>query len=63
MGLPLKRSLSLVAVILSRRGLRERIRIIASGKLAKPDQVAWAIRDGADLVVSASGNILALGCV
>ena len=63
MGLPLKESLPLVADILSRHGLRERIRIIASGKLTNPGQVAWAMCAGADLVVSARGFMLALGCV
>ena len=63
MGLPLKESLPLVADVLSRHGLRERIRIIASGKLTNPGQVAWAMCAGADLVVSARGFMLALGCV
>ncbi len=63
MGLLLKESLPLVADILSRHGLRERIRIIASGKLMNPGQVAWAMCAGADLVVSARGFMLALGCV
>lgn len=63
MGLPLRESLPLVADILSRHGLRERIRIIASGKLTNPGQVAWALCAGADLVVSARGFMLALGCI
>jgi glutamate synthase domain-containing protein 2 len=63
MGLPLKESLPLVADILTRHGLRERIRIIASGKLTNPGQVAWALCAGADLVVSARGFMLALGCI
>ena len=60
MGLPLKESLPLVAYRRSGRGLRKRIRIIASGKLTKPDQVAWAMCAGVDLVVSARSFMLAL---
>ena len=63
MGLPLKESLPLVTDILSRHGLRERIKIIASGKLTNPGQVAWALCAGADVVVSARGFMLALGCI
>lgn len=63
MGLPLKESLPLVADILGHHGLRERRRTIASGKLTNPGQVAWAMCAGADLVASACGYMLALGCV
>ena len=63
MGLPLKESLPLVVDILSRHGLRDRIKIIASGKLTNPGQVAWALCAGADIVVSARGFMLALGCI
>ena len=60
MGLLLKESLPLVAYRRSGRGLRKRIRIIASGKLTKPGQVAWAMCAGVDLVVSARSFMLAL---
>jgi glutamate synthase domain-containing protein 2 len=63
MGLPLKESLPLVVNILVRHGLRDRIRIIASGKLTNPGQVAWALCAGADIAVSARGFMLALGCI
>ena len=49
--------------ILTRHGLRERIKIIASGKLTNPGQVAWAFCAGADIAVSARGFMLALGCI
>lgn len=63
MGLPLKESLPLVVNILTRHGLRDRIKVIASGKLTNPGQVAWALSTGADVAVSARGFMFALGCI
>lgn len=63
MGLPVKESLPLVADILARYGLKERIRLIASGKLITPGEVAWAMCVGADFVVSARGFMFSLGCI
>ncbi|MCW8328607.1 FMN-binding glutamate synthase family protein [Photobacterium sp. SDRW27] len=62
-GLPLKESLPLVVGLLEERQLKERIKIIASGKLITPSKVAWAIALGADFVVSARGHMFALGCI
>ena len=63
MGLPIRESLPLVADILRRYGLKERIRLIASGKLITPGEIAWALCAGADFVVSARGFMFALGCI
>ena len=63
MGLPIKRSLPLVVDKLVEYGLRERIRVIASGKLINPADVAWAFCMGADFVVSARGFMFSLGCI
>lgn len=63
MGLPIKESLPLVVDILQRFGLKDRIKVVASGKLITPGEVAWAICAGADFVVSARGFMLALGCI
>ncbi len=63
MGLPVRESLPLVADTLTRHGLKSRIRLIASGKLITPGQVAWALCVGADSVVSARGFMFALGCI
>ncbi len=63
MGLPIKESLPLVVDILVRQGLRERIRVIASGKMINAGPVAWALCAGADFVVSARGFMFALGCI
>ena len=63
MGLPIKESLPLVVDMLKRNGLRDRIKVIASGKMITPGEVAWALCVGADFVVSARGFMFALGCI
>ncbi len=62
-GLPLKNALPLLADILERRGMRDRIRIIASGKLVTPAEVAWAYCAGADVVNTARGFMFSVGCI
>lgn len=63
MGLPIKESLPIVIDIIKSYGLRDRIKIIASGKLTNPSEVAWALCVGADFVNSARGFMFALGCI
>jgi glutamate synthase domain-containing protein 2 len=43
--------------------LRERVRVIAAGKLLNPVSVAWALCMGADFINSARGFLFALGCI
>ena len=62
-GLPLREALTLAVDALRRNGLREHIRVIASGKLVTPSGVALALATGADFVVSARGFMFALGCI
>lgn len=62
-GLSLKESLPLVVDMLKAFGLRDRVRVIASGKLVNPTDVAWAIAIGADFTVTARGFMFALGCI
>lgn len=62
-GLPVRESLPVVIDILTRYGLRSRIKVIASGKLITPAGVAWALCVGADFVTSARGFMFALGCI
>lgn len=62
-GLPITEALPLVVAARDRHGLRERIRIVASGKLITPDKVAWALCMGADFVSSARGFMFSLGCI
>jgi len=63
MGLPLRVSLPLLVDKLSAHGLRDRVKVIASGKLVTPADVAWALCVGADFVVSARGFMFAIGCI
>ena len=62
-GLHLKESLPAVIDILCAYGLRERIKVIASGKLITPGKVAWALSVGADFCTSARGFMFSLGCI
>ena len=62
-GLPLRESLPLLVDKLAEYDLRERIKVIASGKLITPTEVAWALCIGADFIVSARGFMFALGCI
>lgn len=63
MGLPVQRSLPLVVDKLVQYGLRDRVRVVCSGKLIHPAAVAAALCLGADCVNSARGFMFALGCV
>ncbi len=63
MGLPIWESLPMVADQLIRYDLKDRVKLIASGKLMTPTNVAWALCAGADFVVSARGFMFALGCI
>ena len=63
MGLPLRESLPLMIDKLNEHGLRDRIKVISSGKLITPADVAWALCIGTDFVTSARGFMFALGCI
>ena len=63
MGMPLRESLPLVIDSLNRNNLKQRIKVIASGKLVTPAEAAWALCMGADFIVSARGFMFALGCI
>ena len=62
-GMVLRESLIMLVDALERHGLRERVRVVASGKLITPTEVAWALCAGADFAVSARGFMFALGCI
>lgn len=62
-GMPLRDALLRVVDMRDRHGLKERIRVIAAGKLVNPGDVAWAICAGADFVTSARGFMFSLGCI
>ncbi len=62
-GMPLRESLPLLVDKLNQHGLRQRICVIASGKLIIPAHVAAALCAGADFVNTARGFMFALGCI
>jgi len=62
-GLPLRESLLIVSDMIYERGLRGRIRLVASGKLITPSDVAWALAAGADFITCARGFMFSLGCI
>lgn len=62
-GLTLREALPMLVDLRDAAGLTDRIRIIASGKLVTPADVAWAICAGADFINSARGFMFALGCI
>ena len=49
--------------LLREYGLRDRVALIASGKLITSADVAWAFCAGADLVNAARGFMFSLGCI
>ena len=62
-GMSIREALPRLTDYRNRRGLKERIRLVASGKLVNPGDVAWALAAGADFVTSARGFMFALGCI
>lgn len=62
-GLVLKESLPMVSDVLHKYDLRDRVKVIASGKLITPSEVAWALCTGADFVNCARGFMFSLGCI
>jgi glutamate synthase domain-containing protein 2 len=62
-GLPLREALIRIVDLRDLAGLHDRIRVVASGKLTVPGDVAWAICLGADFVTSARGFMFSLGCI
>ena len=63
MSLPIAEALPMVVDVLREAGLKDRVRVIASGKLVTPARAAWALCTGADFVHSARGFMFALGCI
>ncbi|MDO1529952.1 FMN-binding glutamate synthase family protein [Fulvimonas sp. R45] len=62
-GLPLHEALPMLVNTLIGRSLRDRVKVICSGKRITAYDVAWALSMGADFVNSARGFMLALGCI
>ncbi|KXJ58065.1 MAG: glutamate synthase [Alteromonas sp. Nap_26] len=62
-GFPLREALAFVDDCLTGYALRDKVKIIASGKIITAFQLAKNISLGADICNSARGMMLALGCV
>ncbi|WP_306047811.1 FMN-binding glutamate synthase family protein [Nioella sp. MMSF_3534] len=62
-GMSIREALLMVSDLRDRHGLKDRVRLVASGKLVNPGDVAWALAAGADFVTSARGFMFALGCI
>src|SRR5699024_526449 len=48
---------------LRKYGVRQQVKVIASGKLFTPDRIAIALAMGADLVHIARGFMITVGCI
>lgn len=62
-GLPIMSALPLVDEMLKKYGVRNRVKLIASGKLTSPDKVVVALAMGAELVNIARGFMISVGCI
>jgi len=62
-GLPIKSAIMIADDTLRRHGVRDRVKLIASGKLFTPDRVAVVLGMGADLVNIARGFMISAGCI
>lgn len=62
-ALPITEALPRVVDALIEAGLRDRVRVVASGKLVTSAKAAWALCAGADFVNTARGFMFALGCI
>ena len=63
MALPIAEALPRVVDALIESGLRQRVRVIAAGKLITSARAAWALCAGADFVNTARGFMFSLGCI
>jgi glutamate synthase domain-containing protein 2 len=62
-GLPLKSALMILHQTLTKYGVRDKVKIIASGKLFSSDRIAIALGMGADLTQVARGLMISVGCI
>jgi len=62
-SLPIAEALPRVVDALLEANLKDRVRVVASGKLVTSAKAAWALCVGADFVNTARGFMFALGCI
>lgn len=63
LGLPLRSAIILLDDALRKFEVRDRVKIIASGKITTPDRAAIVLAMGADLVQIARGFMISVGCI
>jgi glutamate synthase domain-containing protein 2 len=63
MGMPLKEGLVFAHDALSGHGLKDKIKLVASGKITNGFDIVRALGLGADVCNSARGMMIALGCI
>ena len=63
MSLSIEEALPRVVDALIESGLKQRIRVVASGKLVTSARAAWALCVGADFINTARGFMFSLGCI
>ncbi|VAX24051.1 Ferredoxin-dependent glutamate synthase [hydrothermal vent metagenome] len=63
LGVPILPAITIADIALRKAGLRDKVKIIAAGKLHLPEDVAVALSMGADLVGIARGFMIAIGCI
>ncbi len=62
-GLPMKQAVAVADWAFKSQGIRDKIVIMASGKISTPIDIAVAMALGADAVYMARGFMLSLGCI
>lgn len=62
-GLPIKPALMIAQKALKKYKIRDKVTVIASGKLFSPDRIAIALSLGADIVHIARGLMISVGCI
>ena len=63
MSLSIDEALPRVVDSLIESGLRQRVRVIAAGKIVTSARAAWALAAGADFINTARGFMFSLGCI
>jgi len=63
LGLPVYTSIIIADNALRKYGIRDRVKLIASGRLHLPDEQAVALGLGADLIAVARGFMITVGCI
>jgi glutamate synthase domain-containing protein 2 len=63
MSLSIEEALPRVVDALIETGLKQRVRVVASGKIVTSARAAWALCVGADFVNTARGFMFSLGCI